>query len=208
MTRQGRVPLFMTGSDCLPIRLDNRINSALFLGRVNHFTLQFMIPLARGDIRRTLRRSLALVGSLAPETGSAGGRFADFEQFGELVGIWYGLEMALLGHRPSAAWADEATRRLVVFAGNAFAQSRGANPPDGTAPLGNVGYLEWIDSSGSGGPSAELMCFMNTTWRRAGFIYGSPFDAITRLSPNQIEGPYSVVADLHKRGLYPPKSAE
>jgi hypothetical protein len=200
------LPAFMIGHPCLAIARDNWLNANLFLGRTVHFTLQLIEPLCLDvEILDALDVGIRSVVASCSIPGD-GATQADVAAHASLVQHWYCVEMSTLGRTPDADWVDAAEDALAYF----IEVGREATPVR-TAPVvaqmaedDPLAFLQWVDESGSGGPSAELMCYMNPYWRRAGFIYGSPFDGIMTLNPDLIVEPYSRVASLRKRGLHPP----
>lgn len=198
---------FMTGRPCLPVEIDNRINRNLFYGRAIHLTIELMEPLSApgGPTSEQLDTSIRRMAHLAQnETVS----HTDVKVSAQLLPLWYDIELTLLGRSPNTQWLEEAEQALSWFlAYDTEGVTPGAVPNVvNLARYKPIDFISWVDESGSGGPSAELLCFMNPFWRRAGFIYFSPFDGVMRLRREQIESPFSVGANLRGRGLLPPLS--
>lgn len=215
-----RVPLaFEIGHCCLDVSVENWINRNLFIGRAVHFTVQFIEPLLAelGLTELVPRTNCAVRSFAAAATRAVPTGDANLATAADLVRVWHQVERALLGQEPNEPWASAAASTLHQFLiidlaidkdfHNADRLSEFAAGPEPVLTLAAsapAAYLDWVDSAGTGGPSAELMCFMNPYWRRSGFIYGSPFDAINRLTSQRIRGTYSHVAGLSRRGLRPP----
>jgi hypothetical protein len=207
-------PLFVSGAPCLTVSTENYLNRNLFIGRTIHFTLQFIEPLLAQfnavHLSPQLDASMRAFASFAsvPSTRTSA---RDFDTAAGLVGLWYQVEMLLLGRDHGDQWATEAAATLAHFLRIESDESDEEFPHGGgfageLARCDHHGFLQWIDGSGSGGPSAELMCYMNPYWRRVGFIYGSPFDTVLSLKRVHIAAPYSQIAALRDRHLYPPIS--
>lgn len=199
-------PLFIRGSKCISVSDENRLNRNLFIGRTVHLTTQLFLPLADQNTKEELLNQIKIWCGLASYRAKSSILVKDATIPAEIISLWYKIEMELLDRPINNHWVDQAKELLAYFISL-----------DYNVPLSNLNleykftpieFIEWLDTSNSGGPSGEILCYMNPFIRKAGFIYNSPFDVILKLRQETIYKKYSQSTFLDQRSLMPPPSTE
>lgn len=195
------MPRYQIGIEVLSVARDNAINANLFIGRIIHFSMELYRLHDRGTRYIEALRCTSHMWDCGVSADDA------VSSVQTICSAWYEHESEVLGRSLDQEWLGEAKEALADFLPISYygENRRPTSRVGALADMNPLEYLAWVDRSASGGPSAELMCFLNPFWRQAGFIYGSPFDGVMSIRPEAIRSPFSEVGDLHVRGLYPPR---